>query len=110
MKLPPSAFTLTNWQDLPATLHPGETGYATWRTLEMGDIRIRCVDYSPGYLADHWCDRGHILYVLEGALDTELQDGRVFTLTAGMSYRVSDFGDAPHRSATRGGAKLFIVD
>ena len=63
-----------------------------------------------GLLADHWCDRGHILLVLEGELETELRDGRRFKLAAGMSYQVSDFGDAAHRSATAVGAKLFIVD
>lgn len=76
----------------------------------MGDVRIRHVEYTAGYLANHWCDRGHILYVLEGRLDTELHDGRRFTLTAGMSYEVSDFGDAAHRSSTSTGAKLFIID
>jgi hypothetical protein len=76
----------------------------------MGDIRIRMVEYSPGYLADHWCDRGHILLVLEGEMVSELKDGRRFTLTPGVSYQVSDFGDSPHRSVTETGAKLFIVD
>jgi hypothetical protein len=70
----------------------------------------RADEYSPGYCADHWCDRGHVLYVLEGELDTELRDGRKFKLKAGMSYQVSDFGDAAHRSSTKTGAKLFIVD
>ncbi|MDB5676394.1 MAG: hypothetical protein JWM65_3376 [Sphingomonas bacterium] len=89
---------------------PGETGEATWRSFTIGDLRVRIVDYSPGYLADHWCDRGHVLFVLEGELVSELRDGRTFTLSAGMSYQVSDFGDAAHRSSTATGAKLFIVD
>lgn len=110
MKIPPLPFTATDWQTVPETRHPGETGFATWRTLTVGDIRIRRVDYSPGYLADHWCDRGHILFVLEGELETELKDGRKFTLKPGQSYQVSDFGDAAHRSSTNSGAKLFIVD
>lgn len=110
MDLPALPFTLTDWSAVPATEHPGETGVAVWRTVMMGDVRIRQVEYSPGYLADHWCDRGHILYVLEGELDTELRDGRRFTLKPGMSYQVSNFGDAAHRSATSTGAKLFIVD
>lgn len=110
MKIPPLPFTTTDWASVPETRHPGETGVATWRTLDVGDIRIRRVDYSPGYLADHWCDRGHVLYVLDGELETELKDGRKFTLKAGQSYQVSDFGDAPHRSSTKSGAKLFIVD
>jgi len=83
---------------------------AVWRTLNIDDIRVRMVEYTPGYLADHWCNRGHVLYVLEGELETELNDGRRFTLRPGMSYQVSDVGDAAHRSATSTGAKLFIVD
>lgn len=110
MKIPMLAFTVTDWSDVPATEHKGETGTAFWRTFSIGDLRVRMVDYSAGYLADHWCDRGHVLFVLEGELDTELQDGRSFKLTPGMSYQVSDFGDAPHRSSTTTGARLFIVD
>jgi hypothetical protein len=110
MDIPALPFTVTDWSRIPATEHPGETGMALWRTLTIGDIRVRVVEYSPGYLADHWCDLGHILYVLEGVLHTELKDGRTFRLSAGMSYEVSSNGDAPHRSSTAGGAKLFIVD
>jgi len=110
MKIPTLAFTVTDWSKVESTRHPGEAGEAVWRTLTTGDLRVRSVEYSPGYLADHWCDRGHVLYVLEGELRTELRDGRSFTLTPGMSYQVSDFGDAAHRSSTRTGAKLFIVD
>jgi hypothetical protein len=110
MKLPVSAFEVTDWAAVEVEEHPGETGVATWRSVMLGEIRIRRVDYSPGYLADHWCDRGHILYVLSGELETELRDGRTFRMTAGQSYRVSDLGDAAHRSSTRVGAQLFIVD
>jgi hypothetical protein len=110
VKIPDIAFTTTIWADVPKTTHPGETGTAYWQTLEVGDVRIRMVEYSPDYLADHWCDRGHILLVLEGELVSELRDGRTSLLTAGMSYQVSDFGDAAHRSSTKNGAKLFIVD
>ena len=110
MKIPALPFTVTDWSQLEATTHPGETGQALWRTFNIGDVRVRMVEYSAGYLADHWCDRGHVLYVLEGELDTELRDGRTFTLKPGMSYQVSDHGDAAHRSKTSGGAKLFIVD
>ncbi len=110
MKLPTLPFTVTDWSAVEPTTHPGETGEALWRTVMMGDVRIRMVEYTPGYLADHWCDRGHVLLVLEGELDTELKDGRTFRLTPGSSYQVSDFGDAAHRSSTATGAKLFIVD
>lgn len=110
MKLPVCPFTVVRWRDVAPTEHAGERGVAVWRVFEMGDVRVRMVEYSPGYLADHWCDRGHILYVVEGELDTELKDGRRFTLVAGTSYQVSDFGDCAHRSSTRTGATLFIVD
>lgn len=110
MKIPELPFTLTDWEKVPPVAYPGETGEAIWRTLNVGDIRIRVVEYSPGYLADHWCDRGHILYVLDGELTSELKDGRSVVMRPGMSYQVSDFGDAPHRSRTETGAKLFIVD
>ena len=110
MKLAAHPFTATDWSAIEPTRHPGETGEALWRTIEIGDVRIRRVDYSPGYLADHWCDRGHVLFVIDGELDTELADGRTFKLTAGMSYQVSDFGDPAHRSSTALGAQLFIVD
>lgn len=110
MKIPALPFTVTDWAMVPETTHPGDAGQAVWRTLETGDLRVRMVTYSPGYVADHWCDRGHVLTVLEGVLETELRDGRRFTLTAGMSYRVSDHGDAAHRSSTATGARLFIVD
>jgi len=89
---------------------PGETGQALWRTVSTGDLRMRIVEYSAGYLADHWCDRGHVMYLLEGELISELRDGRSFKMTPGMSYRVSDFGDAAHRSRTETGVKFFIVD
>jgi hypothetical protein len=110
MKIAPSLFTVTDWSQMPTETYPGETGEAIWRTLTMGDLRIRMVEYSPGYRADHWCDRGHILFVASGELETELRDGRVFPMRAGMSYAVSDFGDAAHRSSTKTGATLFIVD
>lgn len=110
MKIPQLAFTTTDWATLEPTEHPGEIGMAYWQTLNIGDLRVRIVEYTPGYLADHWCDRGHVLLVLSGELVSELKDGRTFTLTAGMSYQVSDFGDAAHRSSTQTGAKLFIVD
>ena len=102
-------FQTTDWASVPATEHPGATGVATWRTLEVGNLRVRMVEYSPGYLADHWCQRGHVLLVLDGELVTELADGGRVVLTAGTSYQVAD-GASSHRSSTAGGARLFIVD
>jgi len=108
--LPASLFQVVDWQALPVTEHPGLSGVALWRTVELSGVRIRIVEYTAGYRADHWCDRGHILFVLDGELITELRDGRIFRLTSGMSYHVSDFGDAAHLSSTETGARLFIVD
>jgi uncharacterized cupin superfamily protein len=110
MKIPPLPYTPTDWSKVPATEHKGDSGVALWRTLEFGDVRVRVVEYSPGYVADHWCDRGHVIYLLEGELTTELKDGRKFQMKPGMGYQVSDNGDSPHRSVTETGAKLFIVD
>ncbi|WP_116141961.1 DHCW motif cupin fold protein [Trinickia diaoshuihuensis] len=109
MKMNAIPFGVTDWSDVERTEHKGETGMAYWRTRQFGDIRVREVEYTPGYLADHWCSKGHILYVVEGELDTELDDGRRFTLKAGQSYQVADNAE-PHRSRTETGAKLFIVD
>ncbi|MFZ6743560.1 DHCW motif cupin fold protein [Undibacterium sp. JH2W] len=109
MKITDIPFGTTDWSTLEKTEHPGITGKAFWRTCKFGDIRVRMVEYTPGYLADHWCSKGHILLCLEGEMQTELDDGRVLTLTAGMSYQVADGAEA-HRSSTTIGAKLFIVD
>jgi quercetin dioxygenase-like cupin family protein len=102
-------FGITDWSKVERTEHKGEIGTAFWRTRNFGPIRVRMVEYSPGYLADHWCNKGHVLLCLEGELETELEDGRKFTLTPGLSYQVADNEEA-HRSYSRTGAKLFIVD
>jgi quercetin dioxygenase-like cupin family protein len=102
-------FGIIDWSKVEQTEHKGERGFAYWRTQQFGSIRLRMVEYTPGYLADHWCSKGHILLCLEGELQTELRDGRKFTLTPGMSYQVADDAE-PHRSYTELGAKLFIVD
>ncbi|MBI1753551.1 MAG: DHCW motif cupin fold protein [Acidobacteria bacterium] len=102
-------FGATDWSSVEPSLHKGDIGTATWRTCNFGPIRVRMVEYSPGYVADHWCAKGHILLCLEGELHTELKDGRTFLLRPGMSYQVADNAE-PHRSFTSVGAKLFIVD
>lgn len=109
MKIDDIPFGTTDWSTVPVTEHPGTTGVALWRTRQFGSIRVRMVEYTPGYLADHWCEKGHILLCLAGSLRTELKDGRHFDLSSGMSYQVAD-GEEPHRSITATGAKLFIVD
>jgi hypothetical protein len=109
MRLTDIPFQTTEWASIAATRHAGAPGVALWRTKQHGDLRVRVVEYSPGYVADHWCEKGHILLVLEGELHTELKDGRVVVLKPGMSYEVAD-RVAPHRSTSPTGAKLFVVD
>ncbi|NTX26153.1 DHCW motif cupin fold protein [Burkholderia pyrrocinia] len=109
MKMSDIPFGTTDWSQVDRVEYPGERGVAYWRTQTFGTIRVRMVEYSPGYLADHWCSKGHILLCLEGELHTELKDGRSFTLLPGMSYQVADDAE-PHRSSTDAGVRLFIVD
>ncbi|MEP3588107.1 MAG: DHCW motif cupin fold protein, partial [Marinobacter sp.] len=91
-------FGVTDWAQVEKTKHSGEKGVAYWRTRNFGDIRVRMVEYSPGYLADHWCAKGHILLCLEGELHNELEDGRFFVLSPGSSYQVADNAEL-HRSS-----------
>ncbi|MFA7228860.1 MAG: DHCW motif cupin fold protein [Melioribacteraceae bacterium] len=109
MKIQNVPFNVVDWNRIIPKEYPGETGMALWKVFEAGNVRVRIVEYSPGYLADHWCARGHVIYILEGELITELKDGRIFKLTPGMSYQVADDNE-PHRSRTETGAKLFVVD
>jgi hypothetical protein len=109
MKLSGFPFEITDWSKVPGEKHAGEKGVATWRTRNFGDVRVRMVEYSAGYLADHWCEKGHIVLCVEGEFTTEHKDGTSHILKSGMSYQVAD-GAEPHRSFTKDGAKLFIVD
>jgi quercetin dioxygenase-like cupin family protein len=102
-------FEATDWSNIKSERHNGESGYADWKVKQYSDIRVRVVEYSPGYKADHWCAKGHILYCIEGSMTTELKDGRIIELKKGMSYQVED-ENYPHSSHTEEGAKLFIVD
>lgn len=109
MQMSGFAFATTDWSLVERELHEGESGLAYWQVQSFGDIRVRMVEYTPGYLADHWCAKGHIILCLDGELHIELQDGRKFMLMPGMSYQVADDSEA-HRSHTEVGARLFIVD
>ena len=109
MQLSDMPFSTTDWSSIERTEHHGETGLAYWRTRHFGNMRVRMIEYTPGYLADHWCVKGHILLCVDGELHTELEDGRKFTLRPGMSYQVADHAE-PHRSSTNTGARLFVVD
>lgn len=109
MQLRGIPFQTTDWGIISPTEHKGTAGVAWWRTLQFGEVRVRMVEYSAGYTANHWCNKGHVVLCLEGELHTELKDGQVFVMKPGMSYQVAD-GAEPHRSFTTTGAKLFIVD
>jgi quercetin dioxygenase-like cupin family protein len=113
MRIADIAFGTTDWANVPEERHAGDVGEAVWRTQKFGPadnaIRVRMVEYSPGYVSDHWCEKGHILLCLSGTLKTTLEDGRSFELSPGVSYQVAD-GAERHRSATETGARLFIVD
>ena len=109
MKMENIPFGTTDWSQIEEERHEGECGFALWRVAKFGAIRVRMVEYSPGYVADHWCLKGHILLCLKGEMTTELDNGRVFVLTPGVSYQVADNAEA-HRSTTTQGATLFIVD
>jgi len=103
-------FCLTDWSKVPTKEYKGETGTSFWRVFEEGNIRVRIVEYSPGFRSDHWCPKGHILLVLEGDLTIELQDGQVYRMPPGISFQVSDDETNPHMVFTGKGAKVFIVD
>jgi hypothetical protein len=102
-------FQATDWSNIPFKEYPGETGVAYWRTIQYGKLRIRIVEYSQNYRADHWCEKGHIVYCIEGRMVSELSDGRIIPLSKGMTYQVSD-GASSHRSISSDGVKLLIID
>lgn len=102
-------FQTIDWTFIEKTEHPGETGKAWWQTLQLGGLRIRLVEYSPGYLADHWCPKGHVVHCLQGAFITELSTGEKTMLSEGQSYVVSDDASS-HRSYSENGVKLLIID
>jgi hypothetical protein len=102
-------FQTTDWNAVPRTEHRGETGIAYWETMQYDGLRVRRVQYSANYKADHWCALGHIVYCIEGEMTSELADGRTFILSAGMSYQVSN-GASSHRSISQHGATLLIID
>ena len=102
-------FQVINWQSVERVEHKGETGTSFWQTIEIDGLRIRVVEYSAGYLADHWCQKGHVIYCLEGEFINELEDGSKSVMSAGTSYVVSD-GLSSHRSTSVNGAKLLIID
>jgi hypothetical protein len=102
-------FQLTDWESISTVEYSGEIGMAYWKIKQFSGLRLRVVEYSANYKADHWCEKGHIIYCIEGEMDTELADGSINKLKAGMSYEVSD-GLSSHRTHSVSGVKLFIID
>jgi hypothetical protein len=102
-------FHVTDWETIVPEEHKGDTGIAYWKTLQFPGLRIRMVEYSKNYKADHWCEKGHIIYCIEGEMDTELSDGSVTKLSKGMTYQVSD-NLSSHRTSSAPGVRLFIMD
>lgn len=105
----PIAFETINWSSIEKTAHKGDTGFAYWQTKLFSGLRIRIVEYTAGYVADHWCKKGHIVHCLEGKFESELDNGLLFTLTKGMSYIVTDEMSS-HRSTAKEIVKLLIID
>jgi hypothetical protein len=107
--MPEIPFNVIDWDKLPKTEHPGANGTSFWQTVELGGLRVRIVEYSPGYLADHWCQKGHIVHCLDGSFTTERESGEAIALEKGMIYVVSDEMSS-HRSFSPDGVKLLIID
>jgi len=106
MKLP---FEIIDWNNVLKEEHKGETGTSFWQTLQYDGLRVRIVEYSAGYLADHWCRKGHIVQCLEGEVLNEQENGIKHLLKAGMTYIVSD-DLSSHRSVAKDKVKLLIID
>lgn len=102
-------FQTIDWSNIPKVEHKGETGSAFWQTIQFGGLRVRIVEYTSGYLADHWCQKGHIVHCIIGKFISELENGKVFELNEGMTYIVSD-NLSSHRSISENGVKLLIID
>ena len=102
-------FQVIEWDKISKEEHHGEHGTSFWQTVQLPGLRLRIVEYSAGYVADHWCKKGHFVYCLEGSFESELQNGELFSLCKGMTYIVSD-DLSSHRSLSKEGVKLLIID
>ena len=103
------SFQTINWNNLPGTESCGISGTSYSQSKEFPGLKIRIVEYSAGYLADHWCQKGHIVYCLKGEVINEQEDGEQFNLKEGMGYVVTD-NMSSHRSRTEKKVKLLIID
>ncbi|MEN6310161.1 MAG: DHCW motif cupin fold protein [Acidobacteriota bacterium] len=110
MELHGIPMVVTDWESVEPVEHIGERGPSVWRSVEAGPVRIRVVDYSPGYRADHWCPRGHVILILEGEFSLSFKDGQSLKLGPGMSFVIGDDERNPHLGFSEGGAKAYIID
>lgn len=110
MKIQNVPFEMIDWSQLTMVEHEGERGTSQWRAFDRGNLRVRMVEYFPGFYSDHWCSRGHVLLVLEGELVIQLRDGREFVMKPGTSFQAEDDKANPHLAFSDKGAKVFIVD
>ncbi|MGH9403130.1 MAG: DHCW motif cupin fold protein [Terriglobia bacterium] len=110
MKLGNLPVGATNWSELPVSVQSGGSGTATARTRQLGEIRLRLVDYTASYIGDSWCSKGHIVFIVAGALVIEHQNGHKYALTPGMIYHVADGNGSPHRARSESGATIFVID
>ena len=101
---------ITDWSQISESVHPGASGTAAVHSHQLGDIQLRFVVYSPNYVADHWCHKGHIVFVIAGQLVIEHQHSLTYKLMPGMSYHVADDDEPPHRVISDNGATIFIID
>ena len=102
-------FQTIDWANIPKTEYKGEKGMAYWQTIQFEGLRIRMVEYTKGYIADHWCKKGHIVHCLEGEVINEQESGEKHLLKQGMTYIVSD-DMSSHRSVAKEKVKLLIID
>lgn len=102
-------FQTIEWSHVEKTKHHGTSGTAYWQTIQLDGLRIRIVEYSENYFADHWCQKGHIVYCIEGEFESELENAETVQLKKGMTYVVSD-DQSSHRSISTNGTKLLIID
>lgn len=110
MQIISESYSIVDWDKVPIEKHSGETGFAWSRTFETVNIRIVLVEYSPDFRADHWCCRGHVMHIIDGELNIELNDGSVIRLSKGMSCCLSDSNPAAHKPFTGKGAYLLVID
>ena len=102
-------FQMIDWNNISKEEHKGETGTSFWQTLQFDGLRVRIVEYSAGYLADHWCKKGHIVHCLSGEVINEHENGAKNILKEGMTYIVSDELSS-HRSVAKNVVRLLIID